>query len=534
MKYRPFSLPFKRLITLTILILPLLSLTKTTAQTVVSRGHIGGYAEDIGYVTSGALKDQLVMLNSYELHAVTVTKKGVLKKICKFDHPEMDQFPTGLTFVESENLFVINNDPHPTKLFFFDQSCAPKGTRTIQYLNSNYLPGHVEGLAYIPTSSPVFADHLMMVVWDDLIVTQPRIEIMRRDGVVVAEIARTDWPTAFFEGGLGDVTFLAPNRLLASAYHPDSLWIMDFSGNIISGPLPTGVDGTGEGVVQLSDGRLVASNYPQDLLLFDKNLVRQPQNDRHDIIGLNLNVSRGIAWDSDANRFLVMHDTPTTTLMAGVAGVSTTLDTATGVINLFAFPTTRQTVYLPQENLTGVLRFAAGPNNRAILLFNLDGTLNSQISLSPTSLGQNFGQPLTLAYLPVTDEFAVGFGGAPGPDQVLEQRRIRVISRTGTLVRTVDFSSTGTASIGAIEYFEDSQGGGGRFLVLGGFGRVFITDLDGNSRNADGFLFGEFNLRVKLGLITRNDIAAITTGPLAGAFAVVDGSGGEIVIFRLD
>jgi hypothetical protein len=35
-------------------------------------------------------------------------------------------------------------------------------------------------------------------------------------------------------------------------------------------------------------------------------------------------------------------------------------------------------------------------------------------------------------------------------------------------------------------------------------------------------------------LITRNDIAAITSGPLAGAFAVVDSNGGEIVIFRLD
>src|SRR5687768_18157542 len=43
----------------------------------------------------------------------------------------------------------------------------------------------------------------------------------------------------FFEGGLGDVTFLGPNRLLVSLYHPDSLWTMDFNGNILSGPLAT-------------------------------------------------------------------------------------------------------------------------------------------------------------------------------------------------------------------------------------------------------------------------------------------------------
>jgi hypothetical protein len=101
------------------------------------------------------------------------------------------------------------------------------------------------------------------------------------------------------------------------------------------------------------------------------------------------------------------------------------------------------------------------------------------------------------------------------------------------LVRTIDFSATGAANISGVEYFEDSSGAG-RLLILGGIGRVFVTDLDGNSRNADGFLFREFNNRVKLGLITSNDLAAITSGPLAGAFAIVDSSGGEIVIFRFD
>ena len=523
----------KTLLTCTLLLLPLLLPAEAKSQTVVSRARIGGYAEDITYVTSGGLKDQVVMINGYELYATSLAKKGALTRICKFDHPELDQFPNGFAFVASENLFVMNNDPHPNKLYFFDQSCTFKGTRTIQYLNSSYRPGHIEGLAYIPTSSPVFPDHLIMVVWDDPNLSQMRLEVMRRDGVVVAEITRPDWPAAFFEGGLGDVTFLAPNRLLVSVFHPDSLWTMDFSGNIISGPLPTGADGTGEGVIQLGDGRLVASNYPQSLLLFDKNLVRQPQDDRHDIIGLNLNVSRGIAWDSNAGRFLVMHDTITTFPAQGIAGVPTTLDAASPIANLGAFPTTRQTVYLPPENLIAVLRFGGAPD-RAILLFNPDGTFNSQVSLDPLALGENFGQPLTLAYLPVTNEFVVGFNGIPGPDQVLERRRVRVISRTGALVRTIDFSSTGAAGIAGIEYFEDPDGGGGRFMVLGGIGRVFVTDLDGNSRNADGLLFREFNLRVKLGLTTRNDLAAITSGPLAGAFAVVDGSGGEIVIFRFD
>jgi hypothetical protein len=499
----------------------------------VSRARIGGYAEDIAFVTSGALKDQVVMTNGYELYSVAFGKKGVLTRVCKVDHPEMDQFVNGFTFVESEGLFVMNNDPHPNKLYFFDQACGFKGTRPIQYLNSSYRPAHLEGMAYIPTSSPVFPDHLILVAWDDLNVSAMRLVIMRRDGVQVAEISRSDWPIQFFEGGIGDVTFLAPNRLLVSLYHTDSLWTMDFNGTILSGPLPPAGDGMGEGIVQMSDGRVVATNYPQRLLVFDKNLVRQPQSDRNDLIGLNLNTPRGIAWDSDANRFLVTHDTPLPSLAAGVAGISTTLDSSTPIIDLSAFPFARQTVYLPQEDLIAVLNFG-GPNQRAILLFNLNGTLTSQISLSPANLGQNFGQPLTLAYLPLTNEFVVGFNGIAGsPDQVFEQRRLRVISRAGTLVRTIDFSATGTAGVSGVEYFEDAQGAG-RLMILGGLGRVFITDLDGNSRNADGFLFGEFNLRVKTGLITRHDLTAITSGPLAGAFAVVDSSGGEIVIFRLD
>ena len=503
-----------------------------SAQTVISRARVGGYAEDITYVSSGPLKDQIVMTNGYELYAGSLAKKGALTRVCKVDHPEMDQFVNGFTFVESEGLFVMNNAPHPNKLYLFDQNCVSKGTRTIQYLNSNYRPAHLEGMTYIPPSSPVFPDHLIMVAWDDLSASVFRLIIMRRDGVQVGEITRSDWPTQFVEGGIGDVTFLAPNRLLVSIYHPDSLWTMDFNGNILSGPLTGSENGMGEGVVQISDGRLVTSTYPQNLLVFDKNLNRQPQNDRHDMIGLNLNLPHGIAWDSDADRLLVSHDTIVTLGPGAISGLATTLGSSAPGIDLSAFPFTRGTVYLPQENIVATLRFGPG-NQRAILLFNLDGTLNSQISLSPASLGENLGQPLGLTYIPGTDEFIVTFGGSPA-NQGLERQRLRVFSRAGALVRTIDVSATGTSGIGSIEYFEDPQGGGGRFLMLSGAGRVFITDLNGNSRNADGFLLGEFNSRVKFGLITRSDIAAITSGPLAGAFAIVDGSGGEVVIFRLD
>jgi hypothetical protein len=532
MKTRHFKKLSENLASLFLLTLICLLSHDANAQTVASRARIGGYAEDITFVRSGVLKDQVVMTNGNELYAASLSKKGILSKVCRIDHPEMDQFVTGFTFVESEGLFVMNNDSHPNKLYFFDQACVSKGTRTIQYLNSNYRPGHLEGITYIPASSPTFPDHLIMVTWDDLLSSAFRLIIMRRDGVQVAEISRSDWPNQFFEGGIGDVTLLAPNRLLVSLFHPDSLWVMDFNGNILSGPLPTGADGLGEGIVQLPDGQLVATSYPQNLLLFDKNLNRQPQNDRHDTIGLGLNLPNGIAWDADANRLLVVHDTAITPGPGGIAGLNTTLESATPVINLSAFPATRQLVYLPQEDLVATLKFNPAPD-RSILLFNLNGTLNSQISLSASTLGQNFGPPSSLVYLPATDEFAVGFNGTPAT-QGVERQKLRIFSRAGTLVRTIDLNATGTGGFNAVEYLEDPQGGGGRLMFLSAFGRVFITDLNGNSRNADGVPLGEFNSRVKLGLMTRNDLTAITSGPLAGAFAVTDANGGEVVIFRLD
>lgn len=500
------------------------------AQTVASRARIGGFAEDITYVTSGALKDQIAMMNGYELHAVSIAKKGVLTRICKIENSQIDQFAGGFTFVESEGLFVMNNDPHPNKLFFFDQTCSVKGTRTIQYLDSNYRPGHLEGMAYIPPSSPVFPDHLIMVAWDQSLSTG-RLIIMKRDGVQVAEITGPDWPGKFFAGsGLGDVTFLAPDRLLVSIYHHDSLWLIDFNGNILSGPLPaSGAIGMGEGVVQLSDGSLVATSYPQNLLVFDKKLSRQPQNDRYDTIGLGLTLPNGVAWDSDANRFLVIYDSLFTPGPPRIAGVTTTLDSSTPLIDLSAFPNTRQTVYLPKEDIVATLKFAPA-QERAILLLNLNGTVNSQISLSPGSLNQNFGSPRTLAYLPGSDEFVVSFSGIPA----FERQRLRVFSRAGALVRTIDLSATGAVGINGIEYFEDSQGGGGRLLLMSETGRMFVADLDGNSRNLDGSLLREFNSRVKLGVLTPTDLAAITSGPLAGSFAVLDGNGGEVVIFRLN
>ena len=496
------------------------------AQTVVSRARVGGYAEDIAYASGGALKENIVLTDGYEIFAAPVAKKEKAKepltRLFDIKGLGIDVNPRGITYVESEDLFVINDIAQRSTLFLFDAQGRPQGTRKITYLGG-YAPEHLEGMGYIPASSPLYPDHLIQVALDTL--NGPsRIEILTRAGQVVKEISPA-WPAGSDTLFIGDVAFLPPNRLLVTFYN-NSIWTVDFDGNVVAGPQvypgPTGF----EGLVRLGDGRFVAAGFPQSLLYFDAALNRQPENDRHDIIGLNVNVPIGVAWNSDTNRHMIVHSVNTIQdSPAGfVASVSPALDAATPFADMTAagltFP--RRATYLPAEHLLGVVNLN-GP--RAIVLFNPDGTYNSQVDLSATTIGSNLGGATGVEYLSATNEFAVTFNGNPTPDPAAERRRIRVVSRAGALVRTIDLTCTGTQGVGGIAYFEEA--GAGRLLILASAGRVLVTDLNGN-------LLREFNLRVRLGMLGAADLSAITTGPDAGAFAAVDSSGGEMVVFRLN
>ena len=518
----------------------LIAATDARPQTVVSRTRIGGYSEDITFVSRGRLKNQIVILDGFEVFAVenSKTPKGPMTKLFNVKIPETNIRPNGITYIESEGLFAFNDATQPTKLFLFTDTGQFQGTRTIGYLGG-YVPQHMEGLAYIPSTSPTFPDHIIVTALDTLTAGPSRIEVVGRDGHVDAEIV-PNWPAPppsdpdnpiYDTSFIGDVAFLAPNKLLVT-FFTNAIWTIDFAGNVLAGPREVSGANGFEGIVQMSDNRIVVVNFPQSLIFFDQNLNRVAESDRNDIVGLNLNTPMGVAWNSDTNQLLIGHDTPN--LASGIAAVPLSLDSATPVVDLSALSLRllRRMTYLPGDHLIAATH-ANGP--RAIVLFNSNGTLNSQIDLSPAALTQNLGPPTALTYIPATNEFVVGFNGINGDaGQPAERRRLRVFSRTGTLVRTLDLTCTGSNGVGGLAYFDDPGGGGGRFMILGSAGRVFVTDLNGDSRNAGSFLFGEFNSRAKLGLFGTTDVTAITTGPQAGAFAVVDSASGEAVVFRLN
>jgi hypothetical protein len=57
--------------------------------------------------------------------------------------------------------------------------------------------------------------------------------------------------------------------------------------------------------------------------------------------------------------------------------------------------------------------------------------------------------------------------------------------------------------------------------------RAIITDFDGN-------LLGEFDYRDRPGVLSMTDVAAVTTGPQAGSFSLVNFDTSALVVFTLD
>src|SRR5690348_13845085 len=86
--------------------------------------------------------------------------------------------PRGIAYLESARFFALSDPTQPTKLFLSDDNGQPRGTRTIHYING-YAPNYLEGLAYIPRTSPKFPDDLLQVA---IVLTQgSHIEVLRRD-----------------------------------------------------------------------------------------------------------------------------------------------------------------------------------------------------------------------------------------------------------------------------------------------------------------------------------------------------------------
>jgi hypothetical protein len=489
-----------------------------SAQTVLGRARLGNNVEDVTYVTKGALSNHVVTLDGYEVYGLPASGNGnaPFKKLFDLRQLPINIGPRGLAYVESEGLFVLQEPSQPDKLFFVDHKGKLQSTRTIQYLGG-FTPVQLEGLAYVPADSPSFADRILMVAWDENPDcndgTGTRIEVIDRSGQVEAEIF-PDAPARCRE--LGGVAYKKSGRLLVSDYNANTIDTLDLAGHVVAPQVGVAGGLALEGVVQLKDGRVVSCDYSSGrLLYFDSSLGRLAADDRSNHIGFGLSVPTGVAWDSDANRHLVLHGLAL--LRPAVAAVPASLNSASAVIaslssDGFNFPD--RLSYMPDEHRI-VIGHRAAP--RGVLLYDGAGGFAELVNVPPPPGGTLRG----LEYIPTTQQFA----GRVGTNALM-----RIFSRTGAPIRTIDLTPAGIVAVGGTAYFDPTHPTGGRFLVLDGSTathRAIVTDFDG-------LLLSDFSYRDKLNALVAADVAYISTGPQAGAFSLVDSDNSELIVFSLN
>jgi hypothetical protein len=475
------------MVRLAISVLVLLVTVVSSAQTVVQRVRIGHSVEDIDVAGK-----QVVVLDGYEVFAAE--KNGFVRVLDVRDAGATSHV-NGFTWIDSEKLYAFMQPLFGTMLLA-DSQGNPRGTRAITYLGG-FIPSSTEGITWLPKGTP-FPDHLVLVAYDNL--NQPRLEIMTRAGTVIQEIV---FPPPLDGLFVGSVDVFDATHLLVQVL-PNQLYVVDYAGSVVSGPVNVLEAGNAEGVVRTPYGFAVADYFSGKLFALDAALQRRPQDDLQNVFGVKLR-PEGIAWNPDTSRYILTAHSGDGFTRPGFS-VPYSLDDA--IVQFYPLahnrPRHRGIAYMPDEHRTVVAHRNAP---KALLLYNEVGTLVEEIDVSATAGASLLNH---VAYVPSTQEFYLRL--------VESTQRLRVVSRTGTFVRDVDLSGTGAPGFGTMVH------AGGNLIIYTGVSLI-RTDLDG-------VLLATYPV-APLRAPQLSGITAITTGPHAGKFAACDSSGAEVIVFSL-
>jgi hypothetical protein len=371
--------------------------------------------------------------------------------------------------------------------------------------------------------------------------------VIRRDGLVVKEIIPIVPQQVLDEvGEFWGIGFQAPNILLCGG--GPYLWKMDFNGNPVTVPVYDPNDRmAAEGVTQLPNGYVAATAAAVGkLLFFDSNLNRVPQFDQTYTIGLGISSPGGVAWNNNAKNFLIVDLNNEQVVWS----VPRSLKTRTKVVDLTtvrlpdpqgenplldAFRFRSRLIYVAGEIVMTYVNAAKPggpgippiPSRARIVSFDMAGNLvNYQKLFDWNNLNSQQVGPGIFTYIPPPGsglgQYVLRGLGFPSP-VVLDL----IWPTDGTLNGTIDLAPTGLlAFTGALEFFNPAHHTGGQFLVFGDAYRAVVADFNGNP-------VSEFNYRDKLGSLQPADLAYITNGPNAGAFALIDQGNSELIIFNL-
>lgn len=533
----------RRCASIVIVFASLYASSSALAQTVLRRARLGNNIEDITFVSTGRLAGNLAIMNGYELYVAPLHPRGgpsapnVQTKLFDVRSTAIENGARGLAWIDSQRLFAFHSAGSGT-LYLVDDNGVFRGTRAMVFPGAE--PTYLEGMDYVPRSSDFYPDHLVVIAQSTDGTFTPRIDVVGLDGVVEAEI----FPQAFPAGC--DPTEEDPTRpcafnsaytMLGLAYKSldtllvtlndgtNNIWALDFSGNIIgTGPVYSEAGPTShEGIVQLSDGRIVVSNYfTGDFLFFDAAMNRLPSQDRVYSVGFGVSRPFGIAWNSANNDHVFMPTFP-----LALDTVSPALDSAT--LRNVTPPGSSgpgRITYVPSE---GKIAAAVRTSKNVIRFFDPDNptvVTGTDVDLNP-ALGGCPSNPCppgrraratAIAYIAGTNQFAVGATN-DGP----YVGKLVIVSRTGSFVRSIDPAPAGLSRASAA-VFDDASN---RFLVSDGVNAAFLN-FDGSP--VPGSLF---NLKAALNLLNTPDLSKITSGSDAGSFGIVDLDNSEAVVFRI-
>lgn len=455
------------------------------AQTVVQRARLGHSVEDLDTVDKS-----LAVLDGQEVYLADA--KGRFQKLFDVRDGGADHC-TGFAYVPTEKAFLVLDSTKRDRFFVFDRKGAPLGTRPIAY-PGGLTPTHVEALTYLGKGTP-YPDHVAFLVYD--VTGAQAIDVARRDGTVVLHIPL---PPALADAVYGMTsTGGAGFHVIGMG---TEIYTVDYSGQITAGPVQIDEGFGVEGIAVVGERLYVQDYLSGHAVAFDTSLQRQPADDLRNDFGVGLPGLVSIAWNSDADRFVVLASGPGDIPLWMMAWqVVSSLDDARPMFfprgNGFLRP--RGMSFMPDEHKIAVAHLQP---QRAILIYSPQGDLLEQIDVTP------IGRPSQIAWIPSTQELYVRTVEMPAT--------LRVVSRTGALLRDVDFSALGP-SLGGIAHVD------GQLLLVAG-GLLYRTDLAGG-------VVASYDL-APLSVVLPT-ICAITTGPHAGKFAATSSRNTELVVFSL-
>lgn len=423
-------------------------LASTGASEVIARARLGNNTEDVTRIDRGPLANTVIAVDGGEV--IAMARHAAPRTLFVATGLGNLLPPRGVAFLPREQELVFDDPAQTDRLFLTDLDGRLAEVLPLDYPAAP--PDHVEALVALPPSSPQFPGHLVMVSWRFGARLEADLEVIARDGRVVAEI---EIDPAIAGRGITALAFDRDHFLVSPVN--DEIWSIGFDGAVLDGPVLLDELTSIEGLAAVPGGFVAAGYGDGKLVGLDRHLDRRPNLDRDYRIGHGFTRMAGIAGGAGGALWVgARYDrTRIATLSLDLEDLEVVGDFAGNGDTILG----GLTVLDGEDRVAAAHVFA--PN--AVLVFDAAGEIVE-------SLDFDFPPPLEIAFVEQTDELLALFPFDP-------PGMIRVLGRDGAEHRRIDLAPAGSPALVSIEV--DESGPDPVIVGLDGAGTVYEIDLDG-------------------------------------------------------